>query len=93
MAKLYVFAWAFIASMMGALPAFSFGPQASFTSPSLAMLSTRGNLHRRFTVEDSSLGDSTVPAASEDTDGVPPKPPVKCPNCDLCDGSGRQVFH
>ena len=40
---------------------------------------------------DSILFSSQEEAPSDDTAAPtdPPKPAVKCPDCDLCDGSGR----
>lgn len=34
---------------------------------------------------DGAVAGEAAPAADEE----PPKPAVKCPDCDLCDGSGR----
>ncbi len=39
----------------------------------------------RMSTEDS----SKIQSASSDESTVVPKPAVKCPDCDLCDGSGR----
>ena len=40
--------------------------------------------------EDSSEVQPTSTGSEDST--TPTKPPVKCPNCDLCDGSGRYVI-
>lgn len=38
---------------------------------------------------DSSSSDEAVVGEAATADEAPPKPAVKCPDCDLCDGSGR----
>lgn len=43
----------------------------------------------KMSMEESSNSPSVSSEVSENT--TPPKPPVKCPDCDLCDGSGRYV--
>ena len=48
--------------------------------------SNNNNLHSRTT---SSLASS--PTDVDDAEAVPPPTPVKCPDCDKCDGSGRYV--
>lgn len=40
--------------------------------------------------EDSEAGAAAASTSMETTqETAAPKPPVKCPNCDKCDGSGR----
>ena len=62
---------------------------AAFTSPCVKSLHRAFeyplyNPTRIFMSED-------VPLVENEMDTDPPKPAVKCPDCDLCDGSGRYV--
>ena len=57
----------------------SFAPVSFSQSPNRC---TSLNLADEVTSESSEI---------ESEPSTPPSPPVKCPDCDLCDGSGRYV--
>lgn len=52
-------------------------------------VTTQGSTLRRQSDGTTLLRLSDEPSAEAPEEASPPSPPVKCPDCDLCDGSGR----
>lgn len=64
----------------------------SLTSAFVPVSNQPTRCHVAFMANDDAETDSSsdvVGEAAAAADEEPPKPAVKCPDCDLCDGSGR----